>query len=92
MILPPQGILILWEWEWVTEDDQHSTDSCDIGFDIEQQISKYLQSDSDPEPESDIHPPLGTHTVTFKYIEVVRDAQSRVVQRRQDMSMNSKVS
>ena len=53
------------------EDDLHSTDSPDIGFDIEQQIDKYLQSDSDPEPESDIHSPLGTHTVTFKLEQCV---------------------
>ena len=40
MILPPQGILIVWEWEWMVEDDQHSTDSSDIGFDIDQQVNK----------------------------------------------------
>ena len=62
MILPPQGILIVWEWEWMVEDDQHSTDSSDIGFDTDQQVNKYLESDSDVEPEPDVHPPAGMHT------------------------------
>ena len=79
MILPSQGILIVWEWEWMVEDDQHSTDSSDVGFDIDQQVNKYLESDSDAEPELDIHPPVGTHTVTFKFIGAVRDAQSQMI-------------
>ena len=79
MILPPQGILIVWEWEWMVEDDQHSTDSSDIGFDIDQQVNKYLESDSDVEPEPNIHPPVGTHTVTFKSIGAVRDAQAQMI-------------
>ena len=60
----------------MVEDDQHSTNSSDVGFDLEQQINKYLQSDSDAEPETEV---LGTHTVTFKCIGAVRDKQSQVI-------------
>ena len=42
MMLLPHGVLIVWEWEWMAADDQHSTNSSDIGFDTEQQANKYL--------------------------------------------------
>ena len=67
MTLPPHGVLIVWEWDWMVEDD-HSTNSSDIGFDTEQQINKYLQSDSDTDLEQEVQVPLG---VTFKCIGAV---------------------
>ena len=79
MILPPHGVLIVWEWEWVVEDDQHSTNSSDVGFNLEQQINKYLQSDSDADPELEVELPLGMHTVTFKCTGAVHDDQSQAI-------------
>ena len=34
MILPPHDVLIVWKWEWIVEDDQHSTNSSDVGFNL----------------------------------------------------------
>lgn len=82
--LTPQGVMLVWEWEWTSYD---SSDSEEEEEDIEsgEPNNPYLQSDSEHSADetTDSEPPpflpSQTHTVTFKCIGSVHSQDSQMV-------------
>ena len=67
--LVPQGVLIVWVWEWLVND----TNSPDASSSSEEDNSgrhynPHIHTDAESESESEFVLPLLTHTVTFKCI------------------------
>ena len=68
--LVPQGVLIVWVWEWLVND----TNSPDASSSSEEDNSgrhhnPHIHTDTESESESEFVLPLLMHTVTFKYME-----------------------
>ena len=81
--LHPQGVLVIWEWEW----DGSSGDKSDGHEAVEkdQNINEYLMSDQEDgneDTESVAPLPLHYHAVTFKCIGSVHDSHAQEILKR----------
>ena len=81
--LHPQGVLVIWEWEW----DGSSGDKSDGHEAVEkdQNTNEYLMSDQEDgneDTESVAPLPLHYHAVTFKCIGSVNDSHAQEILKR----------
>lgn len=84
--LVPQGVLVVWEWEWQDDnsDGEHMSESSaeDLGH---SHHNPHIQSDpelSECEQELEFQLPSQTHTVTFKCIGTTHNFNAQEVLRR----------
>lgn len=74
--IPPQGVLVVWEWEWTSIDEESNQKSEIEDEYCEEQCNPYLHSDTETS-DSDVGEPENlpafTHTVTFKCVGSVHD-------------------
>ena len=74
--LPPQGVLVVWEWSWQDEnsDVDHVSESSFESTESDHH-NPYIQTDteSEGEQETEFCLPSQTHTVTFKCIGTTHD-------------------
>ena len=60
--LPPQGVLVTWEWYWEEEDSSNES-SAEEDIESQEQYNPFLRSNSESSDEFSL--PSQTHTVTF---------------------------
>lgn len=80
--IPPQGVLVVWEWEWTCIDEESNQQSEIEDEYCEEQRNPYLHSDTET-ADSDVgvpeNLPAVTHTVTFKCVGSVHDFKKQLV-------------
>ena len=89
MHLPPQGIMIIWEWEWLSE----------LATEIAEEINHISETSSEgiaalnPDIDSDVTDDGSTetstlHTVTFKCIGTTHDLNAQEVLQKVSLLLN----
>ena len=66
--LVPQGVLIVWEWEWLDTYGSPEPSSSPEEDNFRCHYNPYISSDTESEAESEFVLPSQTHIVTFKCI------------------------
>lgn len=70
--IPPQGVLVAWEWMW---EEEASSDVSEEDVESREQYNPYIQSDSERSDENvPLTLPTQTHTVTFNCIGSTHDS------------------
>jgi len=74
MSLPPQGVAVVWDWEWLDDEIDCISETSSEGIAA---INPSMESCSDADQSSEecsINSPSATHTVTFKCIGTTHDS------------------
>ena len=74
--LSPQGVMVVWEWEWLDDEIDHISETSSEGIAA---INPALESCSEghSDDECSLNSQSATHTVTFKCIGTTHDAASQ---------------
>jgi len=79
MSLSPQGVAVVWDWEWLDDKIDYISETSSEGIAA---INPSMESCSDADQSSEecsLKSPLATHTVTFKCIGTTHNSVSQQV-------------
>jgi len=79
MSLPPQGVAVVWDWEWLDDEIDYISETSSEGIAA---INPSMESRNDADQSSDecsYNSLSATHTVTFKCIDTTHDSVSQHV-------------
>jgi len=79
MSLPPQGVVVVWDWEWLDDKFDYISETSSEGIAA---INPSMESCSDADQSSkecSLNSPSATHTVTFKCIGTTHNSVSQQV-------------